>query len=341
MSIRFYFTVLLLIPLMGSHHHQYHSTSLYTYTGKAQGTTYSIKYRSQFEWVSQSQIDSLFTVFDQSLSRYNPNSLLSKINSSRKFANLDSHLVELINFSHGLEAKTDATFSISILPLLTLWGFERQKSATKPDTVSINKTLEITRNTSLTINGLRLIKSNPKTALDLDGIAQGYCVDYLSSFLMARGITHFIVEIGGEVYAHGTDSSGNPWRVGIQDPAFLMGVKLTEDMVIPLAGNAITTSGSYQKYVQFGDQYFSHIIDPRTGYPVDNNLVTVTVLAPKAILADGLDNAFMVMGMHATFSWLEKNPDIGVYMVYRDQNGQLSDTSNSYFRGKMIKGGNN
>jgi FAD:protein FMN transferase len=341
MSIRFCFTILFLIPLMGSHHHQSHSTSLYTYTGKAQGTTYSIKYRSQFEWVSQSQIDSLFTVFDQSLSRYNPNSLLSKINSSRKSANLDSHLVELINFSHGLEAKTDATFSISILPLLKLWGFDRQKSATKPDAVLINKTLEITRNNSLTINGLRLTKSNPKTALDLDGIAQGYCVDYLSSFLMARGITHFIVEIGGEVYAHGTDSSGNPWRVAVQDPDFLMGVNLSEELILPLSGNAITTSGSYQKYVQFGDQYFSHIIDPRTGYPVDNNLVTVTVLAPKAILADGLDNAFMVMGMDATFRWLEKNPDIGVYMVYRDQNGQLSDTSNRYFRGKMIKGGNN
>lgn len=341
MSIRFCFIVSLLIPLMGSRTNKVHFISLYSYSGKAQGTTYSVKYRNHIESVSQSQIDSLFHVFDQSLSRYNPNSLLSKINSSRKSANLDSHLVELINFAHALEAKTDATFSISILPLLKLWGFDRQKSATKPDAVSINKTLEIKRNSSLTINGLRLIKSNSKTALDLDGIAQGYCVDYLSSFLMARGITHFIVEIGGEVYAHGTDSSGNPWRVGVQDPAFLMGVKLTEDMVIPLAGNAITTSGSYQKFVQFGDEYFSHIIDPRTGYPVDNNLVTVTVLAPKAILADGLDNAFMVMGVDATFNWLKKNPDIGVYMVYRDQNGQLSDTSNSYFRGKMIKGGNN
>lgn len=341
MSIRFCFTVLLLIPLMGSRTNKVHFISLYSYSGKAQGTTYSIKYRSQFEWVSQSQIDSLFHVFDQSLSRYNPNSLLSKINSSRKSAILDGHLVELINFAHGLEANTDATFSISILPLLKLWGFDRQKPAIMPDAISINKTLEITRNSSLTINGLQLIKSNSKTALDLDGIAQGYCVDYLSSFLMARGITHFIVEIGGEVYAHGTDSSGNPWRVGVQDPDFLMGLKLSEELILPLSGNAITTSGSYQKYVQFGDQYFSHIIDPRTGYPVDNNIVTVTVLAPKAILADGLDNAFMVMGKEATFSWLEKNPDIGVYMVYRDLNGKLSDTSNSYFREKIIKRGNN
>ena len=341
MSIRFCFTVLLLIPLMGSRTKKSHPLSLYSYSGKAQGTTYSIKYRNHTESVSISQIDSLFHVFDQSLSRYNPNSLLSKINSSRKSANLDSHLVELINFAHGLEAKTGATFSISILPLLKLWGFDRQKPTTKPDPISINKTLEITLSSGFTINGLQLIKSNPKTALDLDGIAQGYCVDYLSSFLRARGIIHFIVEIGGEVYAHGNDSSGNPWRVGIQDPAFLMGVKLTEDIIIPLAGNAITTSGSYQKFVQFGDQYFSHIIDPRTGYPVANNLVTVTVLAPKAILADGLDNAFMVMGIDSTFSWLQKNPHIGVYMVYRDQNGHLSDTSNSYFREKMIKRGNN
>lgn len=322
---------------MGSRTNKVHSISLYSYSGKAQGTTYSIKYRNHTESVSLSQIDSLFHVFDQSLSRYNPNSLLSKINSSRKSANLDSHLVELINFSHALEAKTDATFSIKILPLLKLWGFDGQRSSTKPDSISINKTLKVTRGSTFIINGLRLIKKNSKTALDLDGIAQGYCVDYLSSFLMDRGVTHFIVEIGGEVYAHGADSSGNPWRVGVQDPDFLMGVNLSEELILPLSANAITTSGSYQKYVQFGDQYFSHIIDPRTGYPVENNLVTVTVLAPKAILADGLDNAFMVMGLDATLSWLEKNPNIGVYMVYRDQNGKLSDTSNSYFREKMIK----
>jgi len=340
MSIRFCFTLFVLIPLMGSHHHQPFPTSLYTYSGKAQGTTYSIKYRNQFESVSQSQIDSLFNVFDQSLSRYKPNSLLSQINSAKKTAPLDSHLLEVINFANHLEAGTDGAFSISILPLLKLWGFSGKKPSSKPNPISINKTLEITRNNKYRINGLCIFKSNRKIALDLDGIAQGYCVDFLSSFLLSRGVTHFVVEIGGEVYAHGTDTSGNPWRVGVQDPDYLMGMKLTEGLILNLSAKAITTSGSYQKYVQYGDQYFSHIIDPRTGYTVANNLVTVTVLAPKAILADGLDNAFMVMGMDATFSWLEKNPNIGVYMVYKDQNGQLSDTSNSYFRG-MIKCGNN
>ena len=336
MSIRFCFTLLVLLPLMGSHHHPSLSTSLYTYSGNAQGTTYSIKYISQFESVSQSQIDSLFTVFDQSLSRYKPNSLLSQINSAKKTAPLDSHLLEVINFANQLEADTDGAFSISILPLLKLWGFSGKKPTGKPNAVSINKALELTRNSKFTIDGLRIFKSNLKIALDLDGIAQGYCVDFLSSFLLSRGVAHFVVEIGGEVYAHGMDSSGNPWRIGVQDPDYLMGLKLSEELILPLSENAITSSGSYQKYVQFGDQYFSHIIDPRTGFTVANNLVTVTVLAPKAILADGLDNAFMVMGMDATFSWLEKNPNIGVYMVYKDPNGQLSDTSNSYFRG-MIK----
>jgi len=340
MSIRFCFTLFVLIPLMGSHHHQSHPTSLYTYSGKAQGTTYSIKYVSKLESVTQSQIDSIFNVFDLSLSRYNPNSLLSQINSAKKTAPLDSHLLAVINFANQLEADTDGAFSISILPLLKLWGFSGKKPSSKPNPISVNKTLETTRNSKFIINDLRIIKSNRKIALDLDGIAQGYCVDFLSTFILSRGVTHFIVEIGGEVYAHGMDSFGNSWRVGVQDPDYLMGFKLKEELNVPLSGNAITTSGSYQKYVQYGDQYFSHIIDPRTGYTVSNNLVTVTVLAPKAILADGLDNAFMVMGMDSTFSWLKKNPNIGVYMVYKHTNGKLSDTSNSYFRG-MIKRGNN
>lgn len=337
----FRFIILLVILLVGIQARQLNSISVYSYSGRAQGTTYSIKYRNQVESVSQFQIDSLFQVFDQSLSRYNPNSLLSKINSSTKSARLDSHLLAVINFAHGLAAKTDATFSISILPLMELWGFNGQKLATKPNPISINNTLAITRDGSFAIKDLRLIKSNRKIALDVDGLAQGYCVDYFSSFLMAKGITHFIVEIGGEVYANGTDASGSAWRVGIQDPAYLMGVKPREDLVVPLSGNAMTTSGRHQKFVQFGDQYFSHIIDPRTGYPVANNLVAVTVLAPKAILADGLDNAFMVMGMDSTFRWLEKNLEIGVYMIYQDPSGNLVDTSNHYFREKKSKRENN
>jgi thiamine biosynthesis lipoprotein len=179
---------------MGSHHHQSHPTSLYTYSGKAQGTTYSIKYRSPYESVSQAQIDSLFNVFDQSLSRYNPNSLLSQINSAKKTAPLDSHLLEVINFATHLEADTDRAFSISLLPLLKLWGFSGNKPSNKPNPVSVNKTLEITRNNKYTINGLRIFKSNRKTALDLDGVAQGYCVDFFSSFFSCFTVVHHVYE---------------------------------------------------------------------------------------------------------------------------------------------------
>ncbi|MFN5376869.1 MAG: FAD:protein FMN transferase, partial [Chitinophagaceae bacterium] len=167
-------------------------------------------------------------------------------------------------------------------------------------------------------------------------IAQGYCVDYLSNLLLSKGIKNFIVEIGGEVFAIGTDEIGRQWRVGIQDVDYLLGIKNSEDMVISLDNQGITTSGKFQKYKKIGDSIISHIIDPRTGYPVKNDLVSVTVLAKNAMLADGLDNAFMVMGIKETMEWLEKNPNIGVYMVYRKKDGSLADTANGYFKNQMF-----
>lgn len=309
---------------------------LFKITGRAQGTTYSIKYVDSSEVLSQKEIDSAFNLFDQSLSIYNPKSLISSLNKRKKKAVLDAHLLKIIRFSDSLSKASNNTFSIKMLPLLEAWGFKKSKTVQYPDSHCIKQILENNINKNYIINDLNVFKSTRKLQFDIDGIAQGYCVDYLSNLLLSKGIKNFIVEIGGEVFARGTDQLGRKWRVGIQDVDYLLGNKNSEDLVISLDNQGVTTSGKFQKYKKIGDSIISHVLDPRTGYPVKNDLVSVTVLAKNAMLADGLDNAFMVMGIKETMEWVEKNPNIGVYMIYRKKDGSLADTANGYFKNQMF-----
>lgn len=309
---------------------------LFLLRGKAQGTTYLIKYVYSSQLISQNEIDSIFNLFDQSLSIYNPHSLISAINKNKKKASLDSHLLKVIKYSDSLSLVSNNTFNIKMLPLLEAWGLKHQKTKHYPDSILINALLEKTGYNVFKINNLMIFKSTKDLRFDLDGITQGYCVDYLSNLLFSKGLKNFIVEIGGEVFAMGTDQHGKKWSVGIQDAEYLMGNKNHEDLVLNLNNQGVTTSGKFQKYNKIGDSTIGHIIDPRTGYPVKNDLVSVTVLAKNAMLADGLDNAFMVMGIVETMKWLDKNPNIGVFMVYRKKDGSLADTANGYFKNQMF-----
>ena len=283
------------------------------------------------EAVRQQEIDSLFSVFDLSLSRYNTNSLLSKLNRSKHTAQLDSHLLRVIEFAQEMQITTKGCFEYRLLPLMKLWGFGSTENIQIPDDKKIQSALKLIGSYNLNINNLHSIKSSKQLALDLDGIAQGYCVDQLSTFLMQKGIQNYIVELGGEIYLSGNDSMKRPWLVGL-DNYLKEGGNLQQKFLSGMNKVGITTSGSHQKYKKIGDRYFSHILDPRTGYPVQNGIITVTVIAPTAMQADALDNAFMVMGIKDSFEWAGNQPNIGIYFTYLDVNGKIADTANAYFK---------
>ena len=304
---------------------------IYSFSGSAQGTSYSIKYKYHKEAIKQREIDSLFTVFDLSLSRYNQVSLLYKLNKAKSKANLDSHLLKVLHYAHEMNQITNGCFEYRLLPLLELWGFGNKKQSSFPDSIQVDKILYLIKSNNLIINKLTVIKSSKNLAIDLDGIAQGYCVDQLSDFMSERGIIDYIVEIGGEVFVSGNDLDNRSWKIGLGDNQYLDDNKNK----LVLAGMnrvGISSSGSLQKFKKFGDQYFSHIIDPRTGYPVQNGIVSVTVIAPSTMQADALDNAFMVMGIKDSFEWCEKYSSIGVYFSYVNPIGQVVDTANGYFK---------
>lgn len=281
--------------------------------------------------VKQQEIDSIFTVFDLSLSRYNKASLLYKLNKVRSKINVDSHLLRVLQYAQEIHQKTNGCFEYRLLPLVKLWGFGNKSQTISPDASDVNKTLYKIRSNNLKINKLTAIKSSKTLAIDLDGIAQGYCVDELSKFLGSKGIRDFIVEIGGEVFVSGSDLENNSWKVGLGDG---QDVEEKNQQLVLTGMNqvGVTTSGSLQKYKKIGGQYFSHILDPRTGYPVQNGIVSVTVIAPSTMQADALDNAFMVMGINDSFEWCSNYSNVGIYMSYVNAKGEIVDTANGYFK---------
>jgi thiamine biosynthesis lipoprotein len=141
-----------------------------------------------------------------------------------------------------------------------------------------------------------------------------------------------MVELGGEVYASGKNLSGKEWVIGIEGPDVYKGDDHFIAKKISLSDMAVTTSGSMRKFRKLGNRYWSHIIDPRTGLPVDNGIVSVTVIGKDAITADAYDNGFMVMGIQSSLLSANKSKDLGVYIVYVKADGSLSDTSNAYFK---------
>jgi thiamine biosynthesis lipoprotein len=305
---------------------------VFTIKGNAQATTYNIAYKSKDSVISRSSIDSLFEVFDYSLSKYNKSSLLYALNQRTRKVKINNHLKAVLEYADSMRYLTNGTFDYRLQLLVDLWGFHSTKSISIPDSNKLNKMLQFAQLNKLTINEEECVKSSTSLRIDLDGIAQGYCVDQLAAYLETFGIHDFIIELGGEVVASGTNIGNENWRVGMATGNEVPKIGTKQYVLKCRDKMAVTTSGSFQKFKQIGDKYFSHIIDPRTGYPVTNGIVAVTVIAPTAMKADGLDNAFVVMGVEKSFEWVSREPDVGLYISYINEKGQLADTANAFFK---------
>lgn len=168
--------------------------------------------------------------------------------------------------------------------------------------------------------------------MDVNGIAQGYSVDVIASFLAQQNINQFLVEIGGEIRINGRKpTDGSMMKIGIETPSDDPFQPVAMNKIVTFEEGAITTSGSYRKFYESGGKRISHIINPITGYPVHNELISVTVYAKDAITADGYDNALMLMGLDDALRFVEANKEIAAHFIYTDKNGLVSDTSSSRF----------
>src|SRR5450759_4127788 len=284
------------------------------FTGFTQGTTYSIVYDNRKNISPEElklKVEKILHDFDMSLSIYLDSSIISKINRNEEVVP-DSFFIEVFNKSVLISEMTAGAFDITVGPLVKAWGFgpDEHKSFTEEKRDSLMKFVGMGK-VSL-ING-RLIKSDPGMYLDVNAIAQGYSVDVICRYFDNLGILNYLVEIGGEVRAKG-NKAGALWRIGIDKPEDNnMSPGQTLQGIIKITDKAVSTSGNYRKfYIEEGIKY-SHEIDPKTGYPAKNTLLSATIIADDCAMADGIATAAMVMGKEKTIRFLEIHPEIQAY----------------------------
>ena len=304
----------------------------FTFNGQAQGTSYLISYYHENEKVNQNQIDSILLVIDNSMSLYKTNSLISTINESTQGGELDVHFLQVIKKAFQINKETGGIFDVTVEPLVAAWGFSSEKIKEFPDSNRIAQILPFVGMENIQLNGSYLKKLRPEVKIDLNGIAQGYTVDVIADFLIANGIKNFLVELGGELRVEGKKPNGEDFYIGIEGPVNSTDKESVIKHVAIIKGKALTTSGSYRNYIQNGTDRLSHIINPKTGYPVHSEILSVTVFAKDAISADGYDNALLSMGIKDAFSFLDQHPDLEAYFVYKNEQGSVVDTMSNGFK---------
>lgn len=307
----------------------------YKIEGFAQGTTYVVKYYAKRETVNKNSIDSIMRAIDESMSLYLEQSLITKFNRSESGFKMDHHFMKVYNEACRISKETNGLFDATIAPLVQLWGFGPKKIEKLPDEMSIITALNCVGMNKIEKERMFLRKKVPCVKLDFNGIAQGYTVDLIASFLKQRKLKYFMVEVGGELYVNDIKPNGQAFKIAIEGP---LNSELNSNgikHVIEVKRGAVTTSGNYQKYIMNGKQRISHHINPKTGYPLENEMVSVTVYAKDAMTADGYDNALMAMKVEEAIAFVARRRDIEAYMIYTKVNGELADTLSSGFK-KMI-----
>jgi FAD:protein FMN transferase len=302
-------------------------------SGHGQGTSWNISYYFDDTAVSKSEIDSVLNSIDSSLSIYKPYSLITKFNNSDRGVLLDRHLKRVVHTSLKISRETHGLSDITVAPLVEAWGFGVKESQSIPDEKKIRSLLKCVGYNKIKITADSLIKMMPCVKIDVNGIAQGYTVDVLANYIARKGIKDFIVELGGELRAQGKKQpEGKPFRIGIESPSGDDFSMPPMQKIVSVHSGAITTSGNYRKYHESKGKRYSHIIDPRSGNSVDNEMISVTVYAKNAMTADAYDNALMLMGVNAALRFIERKPDMAAFLIYKKKDGSLSDTSSARFR---------
>ena len=289
--------------------------------GEAQGSYYAITYFDEQGRNFQQEIDSIFHAVDVSVNLWVDTSVISKVNRNEE-VKLDSIFVDNFRIAQEAANLSDGYFDPTISPIVAAWGFSYKHGDTiTPQLIDSLKQLVDYRN--IRIEDGKIVKANPAMTLDFNAIAQGYTSDLIASFLDSRGIKNYLVDTGGEIMARGEKPNGQPWIVGIEKPADNWDSEQVVHTRIALRDKGLVTSGSTRKYVERNGKRYSHCIDPKTGYPVEHNVLSVTVLAESSVWADALASICMVMGMEKSLPLIESIDGVEAYYIYVNEQNAL------------------
>jgi thiamine biosynthesis lipoprotein len=303
--------------------------------GLAQGTTYAINYFAKDSIVTKKQVDSILNVIDSSMSLYKSYSSIQKFNQSEKGMALDYHFLAVVKRSFEIYKDSNGLFDITVAPLMQYWGFRDATPVKKQEDLA--KILPCIGMDQLKLTGNFLSKQKPCLQLDVNGIAQGYSVDVLADYFKQKNIKIFLIEVGGELRIGGPKPDGSSMKIGIEGPTENQFEEPTIQHILSLKEGAITTSGNYRNYLLKGDQKISHLIDPKTGYPLATEMISVTVYAKNAITADGYDNVLMAMHLPEALNFLKAHRNLEAYFIYKMPNGKLADTASAGFKNLILQ----
>ena len=307
--------------------------------GKIFGTYYHITYQSSSDY--DEEILTRLDQVDGSLSAFNPQSTVSKVNRNES-VKADQMFSDVFTLAMQVSEATDGAFDITVAPLVNLWGFgfKHSDEATQVridsilpfvgyEKVKSQGAIVKSQESRVKSQGSIIYKEDPRVMLDFSAIAKGYGCDQAAAVLVKHGIDNYLIEIGGEICARGLNPDHKPWTIGITKPDTAQARQLqatinSQESRVKGQLN-MATSGNYRNYYVKDGKRYAHTIDPHTGRPVEHSLLSATVVAPTCAMADAYATAFMVMGLDKAKALLAKDTRLKAYLIYSDSNNNMQE----------------
>ncbi len=286
--------------------------------GKIFGTWYNITYQHDKD-IHKEILEALNSV-DSSLSMFNMESTISKINRGEN-PDLDRQMLYILPRAKKVSEATGGAFDITVAPLVNVWGFGF-KHEEWPSQHTIDSIKAFVGYEKIRVNKRKLEKNDSRTMIDLSAIAKGYGADVVGQVLDNNKVRNYMVEIGGDMVVKGKNSNGDPWRIGVAKPTDEKTEQQEYQCVLNLSDCAVATSGNYRNFFYKDGVKYAHTIDPKTGYPVQHDILSATIIAPHCYEADAYATASMVLGVENAKKMLSKQQHLDAYLIYIDTDGE-------------------
>lgn len=298
------------------------------------GTTYNISYQCDSDLTEG--IKAELMKVDYSLSPFNEKSIITAVNQNKDVL-LDGMFLEVFNKAMLISKDTEGAFDITVAPLVNAWGFGF-KNGTQPTPHQVDSLRQIVGYEKVALVDGKIQKKDSRIMLDCSAIAKGYGSDVVARYLRSKGVTNFMVEIGGEIVTSGVNSQRLPWKIGVTKPTDdSLSVSGEIQTVLNVTDKAMATSGNYRNFYYKGGKKFAHTIDPKTGYPVQHSILSATVIANDCATADAYATSFMVMGLEKAQQVLERHPELMAYFIYNDEKGENAVWFSPSLKSKIVE----
>lgn len=303
-------------------------------TGFIFGTVYHVTY--QYNRDLKDEIEAELNKVDNSLSPFNNQSVITAVNQNKN-PEVNEMFSDVFNLAEQVSQETDGAFDITVAPMVNLWGFGFKKGIS-PSKQKIDSLRQIVGYKKVSLRDGHVIKADKRIMLDCSAIAKGYGSDVVARYLRSKGITNFMIEIGGEIVTSGKSEKRLPWKIGVTKPTDdSLNTNHELETVLNVTDKAMATSGNYRNFYYKGGKKYAHTIDPKTGYPVQHSLLSSTVLASNCATADAYATAFMVLGIDKAKVVLQKHPELMAYFIYAGPDGKMKVWFSPSLRDKIAE----